>query len=148
MGDRTQVEVRVLKGHEAAFEKITGRPPGAETLERQLSTMKEGWVLFEIDDAEWGLEEEAKKAAEAGLVFIGWNDEGGEYGPAVWAGLNGEFYFCASDWQRVMPVVKVHWEGVPHVDEFDLVCAKAYYEAVERIELIFAAKKVELQLAG
>ena len=140
MGDRTHVTVRVLEGHEDRFGEIIGDEPSNDLTGEPIR--ENGWVRFEMSEAEGGLYDEALEAAEEELVFIGENGAGGEYGPAVWCAYDGVFYHAESDWNRLYPVIRMRIDEKGTVD-FDMAESKEatfYLFASMTIERIFEEK--------
>ena len=124
MGDRTFVSVEVLEKDSARFQEILGE--GIEPCEPD-----QGFVLFEVPEANWGAQDEIHEAAEAGLTFHGFHGEGDNYPMMEFASHAGEFREVISA-KDVGPVVRVDEDGNPWPSDIDH--ARAYCALVKRIK--------------
>jgi hypothetical protein len=80
-------------------------------------------------EAKYGWYEQLQNIAKTGIVFAGWNAEGGEYRPSEWCSWKGKYYevMCATD---TGPVVRVNENG--NVDRRQLASVRRYQKAVKK----------------
>ena len=133
MGDRCYFSMRVLKKDKETVGKImfgedwVRYPSGPWCIEDDNG---DGTITLIQDEADYGYLDQRQALAEAGMVFEGYHEPGGEYGENVFACFNGKHVQAVA--VEAAPVAFVDKDG--SVEEDSLKDAKEYYELFEQVE--------------
>lgn len=79
------------------FRQIVGVPPGENWWDEELEDPAPGIIEVGVFEANYGWRDERSAAAKAGIPFLGWHAEGGEYGSYEFLSLDGEMQEAACD---------------------------------------------------
>lgn len=102
MGDRCWFEVYVRKRDAKAFQELVFHREGFEADPPHHDYPNA--VYFQDDEANYGYYTECQDAGQRGLVFQGRSGAGGDYGPARFCAIDGQFHH-----------IETLWDGTPAV---------------------------------
>ena len=92
MGDRCWLQIRVRKQDAEKYDEAFGWGPKFTDWLSEIQEETEHTLTGQIDEANYGCQDQLSKAAALGCVFHGSHGEGGCYGAAEFAGIDGEYF--------------------------------------------------------
>lgn len=96
MGDRCYLRITLKREDLDRFGQHLGYLPGDRWWD-ELDEPADGLVEVGIFEANYGLTDQRMAAAQAGVAFVGWHSEGGEYGSYEFASAGGEMLECETN---------------------------------------------------
>jgi len=89
MGDRCYMQITLRQRDMDRFAAILNTPPGEPWWDEEIDEPGKGVVRVALQDVNHGLHDARQEAARAGIPFMGWHGEGGDYGGCEFASLHG-----------------------------------------------------------
>ena len=125
MGDRCYLKITCLKKDADRFKEL-GLVEDEE---------RGGTVELSKEEANYGLWQERETLAKAGVVFVGWHSEGGDYAAAAFASDGKTLAEIPTLGNDGEPCVALNEKGKP--DAGGMKAFRAYRAAKKRAEAVF-----------